>query len=236
MMEGMVMKAKWWKGFCGAVLLLTAATAAGFNLARAQGAVAPVVMVLGDSLSAGYGLPAGQGWVDLLAGKMALEAPGFKVVNASISGETTLGGRNRLARLLAQHRPAVVIVELGANDGLRGAPLDGVRGNLTAIAAESRAAGARVLMVGMRLPPNYGADYGRRFQALFGEVAQAQRAAWVPFLFEGFGDRREMFQDDGIHPVAGAQPRMLDTVWPALEPLLRKARARAGLLLLVPGA
>lgn len=230
------MKAKWWKGVWGAVVLLTAATAAGFNLARAQGAVAPVVMVLGDSLSAGYGLPAGRGWVDLLAVKMALEAPGFKVVNASISGETTLGGRNRLARLLAQHQPAVVIVELGANDGLRGAPLDGVRANLAAIAAESRAAGARVLILGMRLPPNYGADYGRRFQALFGEVAQAQRSAWVPFLFEGFGERREMFQDDGIHPVAAAQPRMLETVWAKLQPLLRKAGAPKGSLLPVPAA
>ena len=229
------MKAKWWATVL-AVLLLTAATGAGFNTARAQGEAPPVLLVLGDSLSAGYGLPAGRGWVDLLDRKMALEAPGFRVVNASISGETTLGGRNRLARLLAQHRPAVVILELGANDGLRGAPLEAVRGNLAAMAAAARDAGAQVLIVGMRLPPNYGAQYARGFQALFGEVARAQRAAWVPFLFEGFADQREQFQDDGIHPAASAQPRMLQTVWPALQPLLRKARGRAGLLLPVPAA
>ena len=216
--------------------MLTVATAAGFNGAHVQGATEPVVLVLGDSLSAGYGLPAGRGWVDLLRIKMARDAPGFKVVNASISGETTLGGRNRLAPLLAQHRPAVVILELGANDGLRGAPLQSVRDNLAAMAGASRDASAQVLIVGMRLPPNYGADYGRRFQALFGEVARDQRAGWVPFLFEGFGERRELFQDDGIHPVAGAQPRMLETVWHELEPLLRKARARAGSLLPLPAA
>ncbi|MCA3130400.1 MAG: arylesterase [Rhodocyclaceae bacterium] len=235
-MEDMIVNSKGWSRVRSVLVMLTVVAGAGFNQAFAQNATAPVVLVHGDSLSAAYGLPAGRGWVDLLREKMMREAPGFKVVNASISGETTLGGRNRLAALLAQHRPAVVILELGANDGMRGAALDGVRDNLSAMTAASRTAGAQVLILGMRLPPNYGAEYGRRFHALFGEVAHTQRAAWVPFLFEGFGDRRDLFQDDGIHPVASAQPRMLDTVWPALEPLLRKARARAGLLLPVPGA
>lgn len=230
------MRAAWrtvvWLG----MMMLTAAMAAGFNGARAQHAAAPVVMVLGDSLSAGYGLPAGRGWVDLLSSKMEHEAPGFKVVNASISGETTLGGRNRLARLLEQHRPTVVVLELGANDGLRGAPLQAVRDNLAAMAAAARGAGARVLVVGMRLPPNYGADYARRFQALFGEVAREQRTAWVPFLLEGFAERREMFQDDGIHPAAGAQALMLDTVWTQLKLLLGKVKQPPRALLAVPAA
>lgn len=226
-----------WKGALAALaLLLTAPGGPGFNPAHAQPAPRPVVMVLGDSLSAGYGLPAGRGWVDLLRARVAREAPGLSVVNASISGETTLGGRNRLGRLLEQHRPAVVVVELGANDGLRGAALDAVRDNLTAIVAASRAAGAEVLVVGMRLPPNYGADYGRRFHALFGEVARAQRAHWVPFLLEAFAERRELFQDDGIHPVAEAQPLMLDTVWPRLNPLLLKVKQPARALLAAPAA
>jgi acyl-CoA thioesterase-1 len=235
-MERMGMRAVWWKGLVSAVLLLTAAGGAGFNAARAQGAPQPVVMVLGDSLSAGYGLPAGRGWVDLLRSKMEQETPGYKVVNASISGETTVGGRNRLPKLLERHRPAVVIVELGANDGLRGTALEAVRDNLTAIATASRNAGAEVIIVGMRLPPNYGADYGRRFHALFGEVAKAQRAAWVPFLLEAFAARREMFQDDGIHPVANAQPLMLEAVWSPLKPLLLKANQPARALLAAPAA
>lgn len=196
--------------------MLTVSLASGFTAAAES-----VVLVLGDSLSAGYGLPTGKGWVDLLADRMGREAPGFKVVNASISGDTTHGGRTRLAPLLARHRPAVLVVELGANDGLRGTDLATTREHLTSIVASSKAVGARVLVVGMRIPPNYGPDYTRRFQALFGEVAQATQSPLVPFLLEGFAERRELFQDDGIHPGVTAQPMMLDNVWPKLAPLLK---------------
>ena len=150
--------------------------------------MSPVVLVLGDSLSAGYGLPQGKGWVDLLRGKIEAERYGFKVVNASISGETTLGGRNRLPPLLATHKPAVVIVELGANDALRGTDLATTRANLKAIVDASRAASAEVLVIGMRIPPNYGPDYTTRFHELFGEVATATQSALVPFMLEAFAD------------------------------------------------
>ncbi len=198
------------------MFVLTVSLASGFTAAAE-----PIVLVLGDSLSAGYGLPTGKGWVDLLSERMGREAPGFKVVNASISGDTTHGGRTRLAPLLARHRPAVLVLELGANDGLRGTDLATTREHLTSIVASSKAVGARVLIIGMRIPPNYGPDYTRRFQALFGEVAQATQSALVPFLMEGFAERRELFQDDGIHPGVTAQPRMLDNVWPTLAPLLK---------------
>ena len=192
-------------------MTLTAWLAPGFH-ANADS----VVLVLGDSLSAGYGLPAGRGWVDLLAQRVSRDSPGYRVVNASISGETTEGGRNRLAPLLARHRPAVVIVELGANDGLRG----------TDLTVTSQGAGARTLVIGMRIPPNYGPDYTTRFATLFGEVASETKSALVPFLMDGFAERRDLFQEDGIHPAVAAQPLMLDTVWPKLRPLLAKPPRR----------
>jgi len=188
----------------------------------ASGFGAGVVLVLGDSLAAGYGLPLGEGWVSLLAERLARGKPDYKVVNASISGETTLGGRNRVGALLDQHKPAVVIVELGANDGLRGASPESIRENLGAIVKASTARKARVLVVGMRMPPNYGTAYTKRFEAVFTEVAREHRTALVPFLFEGFGERREYFQPDGIHPAREAQPLMLETVWKALTPLLAR--------------
>lgn len=200
---------------------LTAWLAPGFH-ANAES----VVLVLGDSLSAGYGLPAGRGWVDLLADRVARDAPGHRVVNASISGDTTEGGRNRLAPLLARHRPAVVIVELGANDGLRGTDLAVTRTHLRTILRSAQDAGARTLVIGMRIPPNYGPDYTTRFAALFGEVATETKSALVPFLMDGFAERRELFQEDGIHPAVAAQPLMLDTVWPKLRPLLAKPPRR----------
>ncbi len=211
----------------GTLLTLTIATAIAFN-ARAQ--TPPVILVLGDSLSAGYGLPQGRSWVDLLRGKIEAERYGFKVVNASISGETTLGGRNRLAPLLARHKPAIVIVELGANDALRGGDLARTRANLRAIVDASEAASARVLVIGMRIPPNYGPDYTARFSALFAEVANETRSALVPFMLEGFATRRELFQEDGIHPNATAQPLIVDTVFPKLKPLLDKAKPSASTL------
>lgn len=203
------------------VVTLTAWLAPGFH-ANAES----VLLVLGDSLSAGYGLPAGRGWVDLLADRVARDAPGHRVVNASISGDTTEGGRNRLAPLLARHRPAVVIVELGANDGLRGTDLAVTRTHLRTIIEASQDAGARTLVIGMRIPPNYGPDYTTRFARLFGEVATETKSALVPFLMDGFAERRELFQEDGIHPAVAAQPLMLDTVWPKLRPLLAKPPRR----------
>lgn len=209
---------------CLTLLTLTALLLPAFTRAAS---IDPIVLVLGDSLSAGYGLPTGAGWVDLLARKMAQDAPGFKVVNASISGETTFGGVTRLPLLLDQHRPTVVIVALGANDGLRGTDLALTRSNLDRMVSRSRAAGARVLVIGMRIPPNYGSRYTQDFFALFGAVARKHDASLVPFLLEGIADRRDLFQDDGLHPVAGAQARILDTVWPSLAPLLSSAKAPA---------
>lgn len=189
----------------------------------------PVVLVLGDSLSAEYGLQRGAGWVGMLADRIKSSSPQwngpqYSVVNASISGETTSGGRSRLPALLAQHRPAVVIIELGANDGLRGLPLAAMKQNLVAMVRACRDANARVLLVGMQIPPNYGRDYGRRFAETFAEVAREEKTAFAPFLLEGFADRPEFFQPDRIHPTAKAQALMLDNVWPHLQPLLAKAR------------
>jgi acyl-CoA thioesterase-1 len=182
-----------------------------------------VILVWGDSLSAGYGLPQGTGWVDLLQQKLAAEKRNYRVVNASISGETTLGGRNRLDAALRTHRPRAVVIALGANDGLRGQSIDSMAENLSAMARSARAAGARVLLVGMRIPPNYGPQYTQKFHAAFADVAKAQKVPLVPFLLEGFAERRELFQSDGIHPAQAAQPLMLETVWRQLEPLLRRA-------------
>jgi acyl-CoA thioesterase-1 len=190
----------------------------------AGGAGLPAILVLGDSLSAEYGLPRDTGWVKLLADRLAKEAAQYSVVNASISGETTSGGRTRLPRLLQQHRPSVVVLQLGANDGLRGLPPAAMRENLAAMIEASRAAGARVLLVGIRIPPNYGREYAERFAAVYGQLAREQKVAVVPFLLDGFADDLRYFQDDRIHPNESAQPRMLATVWPQLAPLLRPAR------------
>jgi acyl-CoA thioesterase-1 len=193
--------------------------------ARAQ--QRPVILVFGDSLAAGYGLPRGRGWADLLQARLQREGYDYRTVNASLSGETSLGGRNRLPAALAQHQPAIVILELGANDALRGQPLAALRDNLTAMIATARRAGARTLLVGMRIPPNYGAQYTLRFEAVFVEVARAQRVPLVPFLLDGFADRRELFQADGIHPGEQAQTLILDTVWRALRPMLRAGARHA---------
>jgi acyl-CoA thioesterase-1 len=188
----------------------------------AAAAPAATILVYGDSLSAGYGLPSGKDWASLLAGRLREEGFNYKVANASISGETTLGGRNRIAASLKQHRPQVVVLALGANDGLRGASLDEMRANLEALVDASRKSGALVLLVGMRLPPNYGAAYTQKFQQVFGEVAASRKVALVPFLFEGFADKRGHFLPDTVHPAANAQPIILETVWKGLRPLLKK--------------
>jgi acyl-CoA thioesterase-1 len=185
-------------------------------------AEAPVIMVFGDSLSAGYGLPQGKGWVDLLKQRLEQQGYGYRVVNASISGETTLGGRNRLAQALEEYRPRVVIIELGPNDGLRGQPLDAMRENLVQMVRASQTAKAKVMLVGMRIPPNYGQDYTEKFRANFDVVAKTTNIPLTPFLLEGFAGRRDMFQADGLHPGVEAQALMLDNVWKQLKPLLVK--------------
>lgn len=185
-------------------------------------AAAPLIVVLGDSLSSGYGLAAGSGWVSLLQERLRAQQFPHQVVNASISGDTTLGGRNRIKPTLAAHRPAIVIVQLGGNDGLRGHSLETIRDNLTAIIETCRQAGAGVVLVGIRLPPNYGMDYAEKFRTIYVDLARRHRATLAPFLLEGFAERQEYFQPDGIHPTAHAQRMMLDNVWPALKPLLKR--------------
>jgi len=190
---------------------------------RAQ-ATRPVILVVGDSLSAEYGLQRGSGWVALLEKRLAQEKIAAGVVNASISGDTTSGGRSRLPALLAQHKPAVVIVELGGNDALRGLPLAMTERNLAEMARASKAAGARVLLAGMQVPPNYGRQYNEDFAALFGKVARAEGTALLPFLLKGVGDApnaSELFQPDRIHPKEAAHPIILGNVWPVLRPLLK---------------
>ena len=188
----------------------------------AAAAFAATILVFGDSLSAGYGLPREQGWVHLLEQRLRAEKFDYKVVNASISGETTLGGRNHIGAALKAHRPALVILALGANDGLRGASPEAIRGNLEAISDACRRANARVLLVGIRLPPNYGQLYAGEFQGVFSEVSRSRKLPRVPSLLDGFSDNRDLFQADGIHPNAAAQPLMLDTVWKELRPLLER--------------
>ena len=182
----------------------------------------PTILVLGDSLSAGYGIRVDQGWVALLQARLRNKGYGHVVVNASSSGETTGGALARLPRALELHRPAVVIVELGGNDGLRGLPLADVRRNFEAIIAQSRAKGAKVLLVGMLVPPNYGPAYSRGFGDLYRDLARKNQLPLVPFLLEGIALDDRLMQEDGFHPTAAAQPKMLDLVWPKLEPLLTR--------------
>lgn len=186
---------------------------------------APNILVFGDSLSASYGIAANRGWVTLLGERLKRERLDYSVVNASISGETTAGGVARLGKMLEVHRPAVVLLELGANDGLRGLPVAAMKKNLAAMVAMGQKAGAKVLLVGMRLPPNYGPEYTGAFDGAFAEVAKAHKAALVPFLFEGFGEKRELFLEDRIHPNEQAQPLLLENVWKGLRPLLGKPAA-----------
>ena len=181
------------------------------------------LLVLGDSLSAEYGIARGSGWVALLQQRLAARKPPVEVLNASISGDTTAGGRSRLPGLLSQHRPSHVVIELGGNDALRGLPLKNTQENLLAMVRAAKAAGARVLLVGMQVPPNYGASYGRDFSALFESVAKSEKTALTPFLLKGVADRpdaQDWFQGDRIHPLAKAHPLMLEQVWQGLKPLL----------------
>jgi acyl-CoA thioesterase I len=201
--------------------------AAGAGLCRAADppiqAQSRTILVLGDSLSAEYGLKRGSGWVTLLDQRLQSQHKPARIVNASISGETTSGGRSRLAALLAQHQPTHVIIELGANDGLRGLPLQSTQDNLDQLTQSAQKAGARVLIIGMRMPPNYGQDYSKRFAELFRNVAQKNKTRLVPFFLKGVADSPDaarLFQSDRLHPTEEAQAMLLDNVWPELKALI----------------
>lgn len=182
---------------------------------------AKTLLVLGDSLSAAYGLPAEEGWVSLMEQELKQRRLADKVINASISGETSSGGLQRLPRLLADYRPDLVLLELGANDGLRGTPLQVMEQNLRRMVELSQAAGAEVILIGIRIPPNYGPQYTQRFYSIYPDLAQEYQLPLVPFLLEGVALKPQLMQSDGLHPTAAAQPILLQTVWPHLVPLLQ---------------
>jgi acyl-CoA thioesterase I len=186
-------------------------------------AEAPVILVFGDSISAGYGLArVEQGWVELLKTRLKTLGYGYQVVNASVSGETTAGGLARLPRALGLHHPMILILELGANDGLRGLPIAQMRENLTQMIDLASAAGAKTLLLGMRMPPNYGPEYTEQFRLVFSDLARDKKLAWVPFLLNNIALSPTLLQDDNLHPNALGQPILLDNAWPSLQPLLRK--------------
>ncbi len=188
--------------------------------ARAE---APVILVFGDSISAGYGLEGVElGWVELLRTRLKTEGYGYQVVNASVSGETTAGGLARLPRALEQHRPQIVILELGGNDGLRALPVPQMRENFARMIDLSRHAGAKVLILGMRIPPNYGPQYTSQFEAVYGDLARADKLPLVPFLMDHIALQPDLMQGDNIHPNAKGQPLLLANVWPVLQPMLSK--------------
>ena len=189
--------------------------------ATAEAPAVPVVLVFGDSISAAHGIRTEQGWVALLQRKLQVEGYGYQVINASVSGETTAGGLARLPRALALHHPKIVIIELGGNDGLRALPIPSLRANLAQLNAISSAAGAQVLLVGMRMPPNYGSEYAGKFRDSFDALARERKLPFVPFMLEGIALSAQLMQADGIHPNVPGQPKLLENVWPALQPLLR---------------
>jgi len=198
-----------------ALLVLAAFTMNAYSASK-------TIVVLGDSLSAEYGLARGEGWVNLLQKKLETGKISAAIVNASISGETTSGGATRLQALLDKHKPAVVVIELGANDALRGLSLTATQQNLRAMVAAAQKAKARVLLVGMQIPPNYGTDYTRQFAALYPKIAKETKSALVPFMLQGVADKANLFQADRIHPSAEAHPIILNNIWPQLKPLLTK--------------
>jgi acyl-CoA thioesterase-1 len=202
------------------LLLAALAQAQPAPASAVQPAQPRTVLVLGDSLSAAYGLSPSQGWVALTGERIARSKPGWRVVNASISGETTAGGAARVVREVVLHRPSVVVIELGANDALRGLPLRQTRTNLARMIGAAQGVGARVLLVGMRIPPNYGAAYTQEFERGFRELSERFDTALLPFFLEPIALDRAAFQGDNLHPVASAQPKLRDHVWGALEPLL----------------
>lgn len=216
------MQARWMRWMLACLLALPVlAQAQSASPAAASSGDAKTILVMGDSLSAGYGMTAGEGWVSLLQQRLQREAPGWRVVNASISGETSAGGASRIAGTVVREQPDIVIIALGANDGLRGLPLADARRNLARMIGASQHVGAQVLLIGMRMPPNLGADYTRGFEDNYRLLAKTFDTALLPFLLEPVASDRANFQDDNLHPTAAVQPKLLDHVWPALEPLLR---------------
>ena len=191
-------------------------------LARAE----PVILIVGDSISAGFGVPVQQGWVALLERQLQQDVPQVQVVNASISGETTQGGLTRLPALLKQHQPDLTVIELGGNDGLRGTPIPVIRRNLERMIVLAQESGSDVMLLGMQIPPNYGPRYTEAFQATFGELATRYRLPLVPFLLEGIATEPELMQSDGIHPTTAAQPRMTALVYPLTQEWLRRQTPR----------
>ena len=189
-------------------------------MCMAQNAAAGTILIVGDSISAGFGLDTRLGWVSLLEQRLEREGHDDRVINASISGDTSAGGQARLPALLTEHKPDVVIVELGGNDGLRGQPPAQLQQNLAAMIDAAKTAGAKVLLLGMQLPPNYGPRYTEAFARVYTQLADEKQIALVPFFLEGVGGKPELMQADGIHPAVGAQGLLLDNVWPALKPLL----------------
>ncbi len=186
-------------------------------------AAAPVILVFGDSISAGYGLPRmEQGWVALLQARLKDQGYGYQVVNASVSGETTEGGLARLPRALKLHRPAIVVLELGGNDGLRALPVAQMRANLSRMAELAEAEGAKVALLGMRMPPNYGPQYAAQFTQAYADLARDKKLPLVPFALAGIALSPELMQADGIHPNEAGQPQLLDNLWPVLKPLLKR--------------
>jgi len=197
------------------------------NPAGAEGVAPRTVVVLGDSLSAGYGISVKEGWVSLLEQRIASEGYGYQVVNASVTGETTQGGLARLPRVLQTHKPAIVVIELGGNDGLRGLPLATTRENLRRSIELAKGAKARVVLVGMMIPPNYGPRYTQEFRDIYTGLASGHSIPLVPFLLDKVALNSEFMQPDGIHANAKGQPRMLENVWPVLKPLLVAPRKPA---------
>ncbi|MCU1735978.1 MULTISPECIES: arylesterase [Pseudomonas] len=189
-------------------------------MCMAQNAAAATVLIVGDSISAGFGLDTRVGWVALLEKRLKAEGFADQVVNASISGDTSAGGQARLPALLAEHKPQVVVLELGGNDGLRGQLPTQLKQNLASMIDKSQATGAKVLLLGMQIPPNYGARYTQAFAKVYGELAEEKHIALVPFFLEGIGGHPELMQADGIHPAPAGQGMLLDNVWPRLKPLL----------------
>ena len=211
----LILSKNWLKKLNALVLL------AGLCAAASAYSAPKTVLVLGDSLSAEYGLARGAGWVALMEQRLKEQKIDATIVNASVSGETTSGGRTRLPALLNQYHPSLVVIELGANDGLRGLPVAAAQANLRAMADAAQQANAKVLLVGMRMPPNYGRDYADKFFAMYGTLSKDIRAPLVPFMLEGVADKPQLFQADRLHPVAAAHPTILANIWPPLQKMIK---------------
>ena len=203
-------------------LFITLFSVIVFALVASTAQAAQTIVVFGDSLSAAYGIPPNTGWVALLENKLKQQNNAYKVINASISGETTSGGLTRFAQMLKNHQPKIVVIELGANDGLRGLSLNDMQSNLNSMITQAKAKNATVMLLGMKIPPNYGIQYTQKFSAIYENLAKQYKLNLVPFFLDGVAGNRTLVQDDGLHPTAAAQPKLLENIWPKLESLLKK--------------